>query len=75
MLDIGPSAGNQLFTAVYPQYPNSKTLTINPSLPVEEKFYSTNNDNSRTASNESDYSCHNDSNSDKSDNTDNSSYV
>ena len=70
VLDIGPSVGNQLFTADYPQYPNSKTLAINPTLPVEEKFYST-NDNSMM-SNESDYSSYDDT-SDKSDNTDDSS--
>ena len=75
MLDIGPSVGNQLFMADYPQYPNSKTLAINPTLPVEEKFYSTDDDdnNSMMMSNESNYSSHDGSSSDKSD--DDSSYV
>ena len=62
MLDIGKHMSDKIFSADYPQYPLLKSLMVNPALPVEEKFYSTDNDES-TSSDEGDitsYSSYND---------------
>ena len=41
---------DKIFSADYPQYPSSKSLMVNPVLPIEEKFYST-DDNKSMSSN------------------------
>ena len=35
------TVGRNLFTSEYPKYPDSQSLAVNPNLPIEEKFYST----------------------------------
>ena len=35
------TVGTNLFTSEYPKYPDSQSLAVDPNLPVEEKFYST----------------------------------
>ena len=53
VLDVGKHMSDKIFSADYPQYPLLKSLMVNPALPVEEKFYSTNDDES-TSSDEGD---------------------
>ena len=37
-MHIGKHMSDKLFSADYPQYPSSKSLMVNPALPVEENF-------------------------------------
>ena len=54
VLDIGKHMSDKLFSADYPQYPSLKSLMVNPTLPVEKKFYSTDDNSSSTSSDEGD---------------------
>ena len=80
VLDIGKHMSDKLFSADYPQYPSSKSLMVNPTLLVEERFYSANNNSSSTSSDEGDitsYSSYEDDDNETNDDSDtnNDSYV
>ena len=53
MLAIEPNVGEKLFTSEYPSYPESAVLRSNPNLPVQEKFYSTMDNESSSSSSSS----------------------
>ena len=47
VLRVDHPVGRNLFTSEYPEYPDLQRLAVNPNLPIQEKFYST-DDNSLT---------------------------
>ena len=69
---------DKIFSADYPQYPSSKSLMVNPVLPIEEKFYST-DDNKSMSSDKGDitsYSSYDDDEmNDNSDTNNDDSYI
>ena len=80
MLDVGKHMSGKLFSADYPQYPSSKNLMVNPTLPLEEKFYSIDDNSSLMSSDKGDitsYSSYEDNDNEMDDDSDtnNDSYV
>ena len=69
MLETNPTFGSAIFSSNYPPYPDAQKLHQNPTLPVVDKEYST-DDNSSTTDKSVDFSSEGDKEEEEEENSD-----